>query len=85
MTTSIENLIDIVKGGKMEIGIELPSTDACRLIRNVDELYKFIAEFGRPLVERIGQTNYYRVPSFARGRAEYIAAKAKDCAIWGSN
>ena len=68
---------------QIEISIELPNTDAHRIIRSQDELQQFISDHGDVNVQYDRQYNVYRVPAFAAGRQQYMAWKAAECRRWG--
>ena len=77
-----EMLSDVWKGHS----VELPKSDALRLVSNPKAAADFIAEYGD--VEIVLNTEYaprWKVAAFAEGRAEYGKLKQAYCDQFGSN
>ena len=77
-----EMLNDVWKGHS----VEMPKTDAHRMVSNPKAAANYIAEFGD--VEIVLNTEYsprWEVAAFAEGRAEYGKLKQAYCDQFGSN
>ena len=77
-----EMLNDVWKGHS----VEMPKTDAHRMVSNPKAAADYIANFGD--VEIVLNTEYsecWEVPAFAEGRAEYGKLKQAYCDQFGSN
>jgi len=66
------------------VRIELPNTDALCLISDVSEIDDFIESHGDVEIVFNEALRRFEVPSFAEGRREAIADKAKFCERFGS-
>lgn len=71
------------EGRDVETSIELPGTDAYRILFNQDDLAGYIDQHGDIDVEYDEEFRVYRVAQFAESRAAAIESKARDCARWG--
>ena len=65
--------------------VEMPKTDALRLVSNPKAAADFIAEFGDVEIVHNEKYGHYAVPAFAEGRAEYCKLKQAHCERYGSN
>jgi hypothetical protein len=72
---------DLVLDGR-EYAIQT-KTDAYRLVRSELSRDNYIAEFGDVDIVPGHTENWYVVPAHAEVVAEYVAAKARACEIWG--
>ena len=77
-----EMLSDVWKGHS----VELPKSDALRLVSNPKAAADFIAEYGDvEIVRSAGYAPRWEVAAFKAGRDEYGKAKQAYCNQYGSN
>ena len=88
MTMKISNLeftTEMLENVWKGHSVEMPKTDALRIVSNPKAATNFIAEFGD--VEIVLNTEYsprWEVPAFKTERDEYCKLKQAHCERWGS-
>jgi hypothetical protein len=65
--------------------VEMPKTDAQRLVSNPEAAARFIKEFGDVEIQFVECYKYWEVPAFAEGREAYSKLKQAHCDQFGSN
>lgn len=68
---------------ELPVAVELPNSDAFRVIRDEFARDRYIAEHGDVVVNYDFKFRVYRVPPFAAGILKYTEQKLEDCRVWG--
>ena len=66
-----------------KVRVEIPNSDAHRLLNSMAEVRRFLAHHGVGADEFTKEGDLVTVPAFAEGREKFIAAKLKTCQRWG--
>jgi len=67
------------------IRVELPNTDAYRLLQSAEDVETFVVQHGNVEVEFDEACRVFRVPTFKVGRDEANRLKTEYCKRYGSN